>query len=82
MAASIDLETTPAAPAPPGVQFNLIDPPTMWPYTVGLCSAAFVMTVPLVLIRVFTKMHIIKRFDLEDCKFCLPAPYLVHQSSF
>lgn len=67
MAANFDPYTTPAAPAPPGMVNNLVDPPTMWPYTIAMVVAVLTITVPSVLVRLFTKARIQKEINWEDC---------------
>ena len=78
MPAVIDLANTPAAPPPPGMTSNLVDPPTLWPATIVVCSCILVLTVPATLVRLFTKWRILKEVNWEDCEFLL-ATHVDHQ---
>ncbi|CAF9904527.1 MAG: hypothetical protein GOMPHAMPRED_002869 [Gomphillus americanus] len=57
----------PAAPAPSGITSNFVDPPSNG--VAGLIAALIslgIATIMLV-IRIFTKLYIIKAWNIEDC---------------
>ena len=68
MVAELDLATTPAAPPPPGVTSNLINPPTEFRVLLATCIIAWSFTVPAVVIRLFTKLRVHGRLQYEDCE--------------
>ena len=69
MVAELDLANTPAASPPAGVTSNLVDPPTEFTVLLATCIIAWSLTVPAVLIRLFTKLRVHGRLQYEDCEY-------------
>jgi hypothetical protein len=59
----------PALAPPPGVVPNFIDPPTNRSTMLGVSTSMFLIATLAVAIRTYTKLFMIKRLALEDCKF-------------
>ena len=70
---------SPAMKLPPGETLNLINPPQYgypeWILSTALC---IIFTTPCVLMRLYTKLVLIKNHGIEDCtSFLLEHPILV-----
>ena len=63
------LEQFPSLPPPPGVVPNFVNPPeTIWPARV--LSGLFLLLAAIALAaRLFVKLRIVGKMQLEDCKF-------------
>jgi hypothetical protein len=57
----------PAMEPPEGVQPNFEDPPNHNELGFATVTPAFTVAAIVVLLRVYAKVRIIKRLDLEDC---------------
>jgi hypothetical protein len=66
MAAVFDPNTTPALAPPEGVIPNLIDPYTRQPILIGTATACLTLTTLCILVRLYTKVRILKSLDIED----------------
>lgn len=66
MAAAFDPNTTPALAPPEGVVPNLIDPFTRQPILIGTAAACLTLTTLCILLRLYTKLRILKTLDVED----------------
>ena len=65
----LDLARTPAQYPPPGVIPNLVDPyEYVWPARV-LSILFLVLAGAFLAARLFVKLRIVKRMQLEDCKY-------------
>ena len=65
----LDLARTPAQYPPPGVTPNLVDPyEKVWPARV-LSVLFLVLAGAFLAARLFVKIRIVKRLQLEDCKY-------------
>lgn len=75
----------PAHVAPPGVSYNLNNPDntlfTCWALTLGIC---FGISTLAVLMRLYTRLKLIKMRGLEDCESYCPTffPYNANHNSF
>ena len=70
----VDLSTIPAAPPPPGVTPNLVDPPSLMGATVGIGALLAVLTSVLVVISLVEHRRNFKRGD------CKPGIVLLYSS--
>ena len=63
----VDFYTTPAGTPPPGVVPNLVNPFSL--HTIGLVTHVLCLSVSTIALAlpVFTKAHIMKQFQVEDC---------------
>ena len=59
----------PALAPPPNVVPNLINPPGLWRTGVAVETICLTLATIAVLMRVFTKLTIVRQIGLEDCKF-------------
>ena len=64
---SVDIYTTPAGLAPPGVIPNLVNP--FYLHTIDLITHILCLAVSTIAValRVFTKLYLMKQFRAEDC---------------
>ena len=70
----------PAVSPPPGVIPNFVDPPSLYPQIIVTLVLTLSIATLAVIIRVYTKLHVIKAWHLEDCTCCgsgLDRPYLI-----
>ena len=68
----INLDATPALAPPLGLVPNFVHPYSEARsiyITVGVCTG---LVTPALIVRIFTKAYIIKRVNLEDCKYTVP----------
>lgn len=65
----MDKSTTPAAPPPPGVKPNFVDPPgshyEIYSVTLAMCFTATFFLV----IRLYTRGILLRALGLDDCEF-------------
>ena len=62
-------------PPPDGVTPNFIDPEYSSGGIVPICAVFLTLSTIFLVLRVYTKAHIIKIFGLEDCQFQkMPKP--------
>jgi hypothetical protein len=73
-----DIHTTPAMEAPPGVTRNLKDPYSLNNYLVATSAICLVLSFSAVTARTFTKVHVLKNVQIEDCKFLTSAIHGTH----
>ena len=67
----------PAHPPPPGVQSNFVDPPTLDGVILANKIICMVVGGVAVLIRLYTRVMLIKSINLEDCRsfsVCFSVP--------
>lgn len=66
---TFDPYTTPFLPPPQGQTSHIGNPQvTKWPELLAVICVSFVITIPITVARVFTKLHIRREFKVEDCK--------------
>ena len=67
----LDLTRTPAQYPPPGVTPNLVDPfENVWPARV-LSISFLLLAGAFLAARLFVKLRIVRKMQLEDCKYCM-----------
>lgn len=59
---------SPAHDPPPGIQSNLIDPPSRSDLSLGIVIPCFVTVTTMTLMRLYVKLFIVKQLHIEDCK--------------
>lgn len=59
---------TPAGTPPPGVTANLDNPYTQYNLTIGFVVAGLTVTLPFIAVRIFTKVHVLRHVEREDCE--------------
>ncbi|KAF2680052.1 hypothetical protein K458DRAFT_312873 [Lentithecium fluviatile CBS 122367] len=67
MARQLDVYTTPALAAPPGVSSNLANPHSLDRSSVAIWSICFTLALSAVTARTFTKAYLLKNIQIEDC---------------
>lgn len=76
-----NLLDSPAMAAPPGLKHNFVNPPSL---NTVLCvdfSVCFIVSAVAVVIRMWTKVRLIRKVEIEDCKdstFGPPLPLCGH----
>jgi hypothetical protein len=65
----VDIYTTRAMEPPLGVTSNLKDPYSLNNYLVATSAICLVLSFSAVTARTFTKVHVLKNVQIEDCKF-------------
>jgi hypothetical protein len=65
-----ELSQMPAAQPPPEVLSNLKDPVDRAPMFVAVVSVLFCLTLAFYLIRVYTKLYILRKISWDDCMSC------------
>lgn len=66
-------------PPPPGVEVNLVDPPSQLPNNIALHTVCLTLATTLVAIRVYTRLGITKaRLGLDDCKLAFSGGRELH----
>ncbi len=58
----------PALEPPLGIQANFIDPPTIRSQMLGVIISMLVLSTIVVAVRLYTKLVVVKKLALEDCK--------------
>jgi hypothetical protein len=59
-----------AMPHPPGVKPDFVSPSTFRPEMLGVLISMFIIATIAVMVRTYTKLVIVKRLAMEDCKYC------------
>ena len=59
----------PAAPPPPGIVPNFQDPPNLRAVGQFVIIFCFLLATAALIVRVYTKLFIIRRFTVSDCRF-------------
>ena len=57
--------------APPGLQSNLIDPPSTDYSTIIICVLVIVLSTPFVMVRLYTRKFITREVWWDDCAYPL-----------
>lgn len=65
----VDIYNTPALEAPQGETSNLVDPYSTHRYLVVTSAVCLVLSLSAIAARIFTKVHILRKMQIEDCKF-------------
>jgi len=65
---SMQLENLPAAKPPPGIVPNFVDPYSSGPILISVGSVFVVIMLAFVCVRIYTKVRIVRRSSLDDCK--------------
>ena len=68
----VDLSQIPALRPPPCVTPNFVDPPSRAPATYPLSYVFFAVNTIGVMARMYTKVFVIKKVNLEDCMLIHP----------
>ena len=63
----VPLSRVPSAVPPPGLSSNFVNPPTLHPAIVAVCSVMTSLTLFFVLIRLHLHLHSGHKFGLDDC---------------
>jgi hypothetical protein len=59
----------PAMQHPPGVTPDFVSPSTYRPEMLGVLVSMFLIATIAVVIRTYTKLVVVKRLAMEDCKY-------------
>ena len=65
---NIDINTTPAMPAPPGDVNNLVNSYSQQTGLVVAAAICLTLTTAFVVIRTFTKTYVMRAVRVEDCR--------------
>ena len=65
---SSSLANLPAAPPPPGIIPNFVDPPTRVPVIVALEAVFITLMLLTVAMRIYVRLRVTKVWGFEDCK--------------
>jgi Ni/Fe-hydrogenase subunit HybB-like protein len=68
VALSTSSNDVPALPAPPGIESNFTDPPSLLGWVLGVGITTIVLMVVMVGIRIYTKAKLVKQMHREDRK--------------
>jgi hypothetical protein len=55
--------------APPGFTSNLKDPYSLNNYLVATSAICLILSISAVTARTFTKCHVLKKVEIEDCEY-------------
>ena len=58
----------PALAPPPGVTPNFVNPPSFFTFSVVVVTLCLLFSTLAICMRMYTKLYIIRRVVLEDCK--------------
>ena len=56
-----------AVPPPPGIVPNYVDPPSIGYAVLVVATISMILATIMLALRVFTKLYLIKAWNLEDC---------------
>ena len=63
----------PAGPPPPGVTPNFVNPPNHTTLAIAVMTVGLTASTLVLLMRIYTKVYLIRSLALEDCEYTTVA---------